>query len=43
VEQKTVVPESVEEPLEDPEDIRARKEIAGLNAEILKAQAEDVE
>jgi hypothetical protein len=42
VEQKVVVPASVEE-LEDPEDKAAREEIARLNAEVMKAQAEDVE
>ncbi len=43
VEQKAVVPAEVEQ-LEDPEDVRAREEIARLNAEVMRAaEAEDVE
>lgn len=42
VEQKASVPASMEE-LEDPEDAKARQEIERLNAEVMKAQTEDVE
>ena len=43
IEQKAVIPAEVEQ-LEDPEDRRAREEIARLNAEVMRAaEAEDVE